>query len=112
MPYLSVSPEQAENSIICISPTKAFNLACIQTSAVVVPDSKFRRKMRDGLHSRRIDYPNTFAAIAAIAAFTNGGEWLDELRAYLYGNKQLVRDFLKSYIPEIKLTPSQATYLL
>ncbi|SFC46987.1 MalY/PatB family protein [Ruminococcus albus] len=112
VPYLSASPQRAENSIICISPTKTFNLAGIQTSAVVVPDSNLRRKIRDGLHSRRIDYPNLFAAQAAVAAFTNGGEWLDELRKYLYGNKELVRDFLISNLPEIKLTPSQATYLL
>ncbi|MBQ2580513.1 MAG: aminotransferase class I/II-fold pyridoxal phosphate-dependent enzyme, partial [Ruminococcus sp.] len=62
--------------------------------------------------SRRIDFPNTFAALAAAAAFTSGGEWLDELRAYLYENKQLVRNYLKAELPEIRLTPSQATYLL
>lgn len=112
VPYLSVSPDHAENSITCISPTKTFNLAGIQTSAVVVPDSRLRRKIQHGLHSRRIDFPNTFAALAAAAAFTSGGEWLDELRAYLYENKQLVRNYLKAELPEIRLTPSQATYLL
>ena len=112
VPYLSIAPEQAENSITCISPTKTFNLAGIQTSAVVVPDSTLRRKLRDGLHARRIDGANTFAVQAAAAAFSNGGEWLDELRAYVFRNKQLVREYLERNIPEIRLTPSQATYLL
>lgn len=112
VPYLSASPEQAENSITCISPTKTFNLAGIQTSALVVPDSKLRRRLRDGLHSRRIDGANAFAVQAAVAAFTQGGGWLDELRTYLYANKQLVRAYLERQLPEIRLTPSQATYLL
>ena len=108
----SASPEQAENSITCISPTKTFNLAGIQTSAVIVPDNTLRRKLRDGLHARRIDGANAFAVQAAAAAFSNGGEWLDELRVYLFRNKQLVREYLESDLPEIRLTPSQATYLL
>ncbi len=112
VPYLSASPEQAENSITCISPTKTFNLAGIQTSAVVIPDNTLRRNMRDGLHARRIDGANAFAVQAAIAAFSNGGDWLDELRTYLSQNKQLVREYLESHLSQIRLTPSQATYLL
>ena len=37
---------------------------------------------------------------------------LDELREYLYKNKQTVSEFLQAELPQIKLVPSQATYLL
>ena len=38
IPFASVSKTCQENSITCIAPTKAFNLAGLQTAAVVVPD--------------------------------------------------------------------------
>ena len=41
-----------------------------------------------------------------------GGEWLDELREYLFANKQAVAQFLENNIPSVKLVPSEATYLL
>ena len=49
---------------------------------------------------------------AAIAAFTQGGEWLDSLRQYLYENKQYVRKFIDEKVPGIKVVYSEATYLL
>ena len=56
--------------------------------------------------------PNAFAVGAAVAAFTRGGDWLDELRAYLYQNKKITSEFLLSELNEVKLVPSEATYLL
>lgn len=112
VPYLSASPDHGENSITCISPTKTFNLAGIHTSAAVISNNVLRRKIRDGLHASRIDHANAFAVQAAVAAFQNGGEWLDELRAYLFSNKSLVSDYLRAKLPEVTLTPSRATYLL
>ena len=47
-----------------------------------------------------------------VAAFEHGGEWLDELRKYIFANKQTVAQFLKNNIQKIKLVPSEATYLL
>jgi cystathionine beta-lyase len=49
---------------------------------------------------------------ATIAAFTHGGEWLDELREYIYTNKNTVEGFIKAEIPDIKAVPSEATYLM
>ncbi|MDE6834544.1 MAG: cystathionine beta-lyase, partial [Ruminococcus sp.] len=56
--------------------------------------------------------PNAFAVQVAVTAFRYGGEWLDELRKYIYGNKQFVKKFLSENIPEIKPVISEATYLL
>ena len=53
-----------------------------------------------------------FAVDAAVAAFTEGGPWLDGLREYIYANKQTVKDFLERELPMIRLVPSEATYLL
>ncbi len=112
VPYLAAASENANNSVTCISPTKAFNLAGLHTSAIVIPDKMIRRRIKEGLHSQRIDGANAFAVQAAVSAFQKGGAWLDSLRHYLFENKQLVRKRLEAELSELKLIPSQATYLL
>ncbi len=112
VPFASVSAVCRDNSITCIAPTKAFNLAGIQTSAVAVPDAAVRHKVWRALNTDEIAEPNVFAATAAIAAFTRGGAWLDELREYIFRNKKLAADYIESEIPQLCAVPSQATYLM
>lgn len=111
-PFAGCSDICADNSIICIAPTKAFNLAGLQTSAVVVRNSKLRHKVWRGLNTDECGEPNAFAVQAAVAAFNYGGEWLDSLREYIFQNKEMVRDFLIKNITQVKLIHSDATYLL
>lgn len=112
IPFASVSEHCRENSITCMAPTKAFNLAGIQTAAVAVPNPVLRHKVWRGLNTDEVAEPNAFAIDAAVAAFTKGAEWLDELRAYIRDNKQLVVEYVNKQIPQIEVVPSQATYLL
>ena len=112
IPFASVSEECRENSITCIAPTKAFNLAGLQTAAVMVPNRNLRHKVWRALNTDEIAEPNAFAVDAAIAAYTEGADWLDDLCVYLEENKQTVRDYIAEQIPQLKVVPSQATYLL
>ena len=112
VPFAAASEKCRDNCVVCVAPTKAFNLAGLQTAAAIVPNARLRHKVWRALNTDEVAEPNAFAAGAAAAAFTNGGEWLDELRQYIFENKILVREFLEKKIPEIKLVPSQATYLL
>ena len=84
IPFASVSEHCKNNSITCVAPTKTFNLAGIQTAAVIVPDETIRHRVNRGLNTDEVAEPNVFAAIAPIAAFGQGGEWLDELREYKF----------------------------
>ncbi len=112
VPFASVSEKCRMNSVTCLAPTKAFNLAGLQTAAVMVPNDRLRHKMYRALNTDEIAEPNSFATLAAITAFTRGADWLDELREYLLENKKLVRSHIKSQLPRIKVVPSEATYLL
>ncbi len=112
IPFASVSDECRENSITCISPTKTFNLAGLQTAAVVVPDPVLRHKVWRGLNTDEAAEPNCFAVDAAVAAFTKGAPWLDELRAYLFRNKEITADFIQKNIPALRVVKSEATYLM
>lgn len=112
IPFASVSETCRKNSITCIAPTKAFNIAGLQTAAVVVPDETLRHKVNRGLNTDEVAEPNVFAVEAAVAAFTKGEPWLEQLRAYIYENRQCVKEFLEKELPEIKLVSENATYLL
>lgn len=112
VPFASASEVCRDNSITCIAPTKAFNIAGMQTAAVVVPDPVLRHKVWRGLNTDEVAEPNSFAEPVTVAAFTEGGPWLDALRQYLYENKLLVREFVAEHLPRVHVVPSEATYLL
>ena len=112
IPFASVSEKCRDNCVVCISPTKAFNLAGLQTAAAVVPNARLRHKVWRALNTDEVAEPNAFAVQAAVAAFEHGAQWLDELRQYLFDNKQLVSNYISENLPQIKLVPSNATYLL
>lgn len=111
-PFASVSTECRDISITCIAPTKAFNLAGLQTAAVVVPSPTLRHKVSRGLNTDEVAEPNAFAIDATVAAFNEGESWLDALKTYIYENKIISAKYIASEIANIKATPSQATYLM
>lgn len=112
IPFASVSDVCRDNSITCVSPTKAFNIAGIQTAAVIVPNRNIRAKVDRGLNTDEVAEPNVFAQIAPIAAFGKGGSWLDELNAYLWENRVYAEEFISRDIPSLFTVKGEATYLL
>lgn len=112
VPFASVSDACKWNSVICVAPTKAFNLAGIQTAAVIVPDPTIRHRVTRGLNTDEVAEPNVFAAIAPQAAFGYGGAWLDALREYLWENRKKAEQFLEEQLPEIYAVKADATYLM
>lgn len=112
IPFASVSDKCKYNSVTCIAPTKTFNIAGLQTAAISVPDEVLRHKVWRGINTDEVAEPNVFAVEAAVAAFNNGVEWLDELRKYIFGNKDYALEYITKEIPELKAVYSDATYLL
>ncbi|MBR5731793.1 MAG: pyridoxal phosphate-dependent aminotransferase [Firmicutes bacterium] len=111
VPFASVSELCAGLSVTCVSPTKTFNLAGINTSAVFASDPRLRHKVWRGINTDDVGEPGAFAVTAAIAAFGKGEPWLNELCAYIAENKRLFGSFLKENIPEIRMIEGHATYL-
>lgn len=112
VPFALVSDECADNCVVCVAASKTFNLAGLQSAAVIVPNTFLRNKVVRGLNSDEVAEPNCFAAKATAAAFTEGGDWLDELRAYLAENKRLVAETIAEEIPEVRVVEQHVTYLL
>ena len=112
VPFASISKAARDMSIVCVAPTKAFNLAGIQTAAVYVWNPLLRHKIWRALNTDEVAEPNAFAVTAAETAFEKGGDWLDELREYLWENRRIVTEALKAEIPDVFVVEGDATYLL
>lgn len=112
IPFASVSKNCKDNSITCVAPTKTFNLAGMKTSALIVPNEFIRRRVKMGISLDGVGEPNGFSCDAAAAAYNYGGEWLNQLREYLFENKKIVKEFVARELPRITLTKCEATYLM
>ncbi len=112
LPFASVSDTCREISVTCIAPTKAFNLAGLSTSAIFVPNEALRNRVRRAINTDEAAEPGAFAVTAAVAAFEEGGGWLDELREYVDGSKREAHRFISQNIPQVVSHVSEATYLM
>lgn len=110
--FASVNEQCRQISVTAIAPTKTFNLAGIQSAAVYAENKALHHKMWRRLNTDEVAEPNAFAMSATIAAFTYGADWLDELRVYIEENKKYVTGFIAKEIPQMKVVPSEATYLM
>lgn len=112
VPFASVSDICREISITCIAPTKAFNMAGMQSAAVYAENPVLHHKVWRALNTDEIAEPNSFACISAVTAFNEGAGWLDAMRKYVSENRKRVYEFIEKEIPEISVVKSNATYLL
>ncbi|MFY9901642.1 MAG: MalY/PatB family protein [Trichococcus sp.] len=111
IPFASVSEGISDRTITCVAPTKAFNIAGLQTAAIVIPNPEIRKLVDRGINTDEVAEPNTFAIQAAEAAFDEGEEWLEELRYYLEQNRIFLIGSLKQLVPEVHVVEAEATYL-
>ena len=110
-PFASISEEFEQNSIVCMSPSKTFNLAGLEVSSIIIPNKKLRHlfiNTRTGI----LPEPNLFGYTALEAAYRFGDEWLDQLLDYLQGNLDFLLKYFANRIPKIKVIKPQGTYLI
>lgn len=111
-PYQTLGKDYAMNSVACVSPSKAFNTAGLQIANIVCPDPDIYRKVNRGINDNEVCDVNPFGVAGLIAAYTQGGEWLDELKQYLWKNYCTVKDFFDKNLPHYPIVPLEGTYLL
>ncbi len=110
-PFASISKEFEQNSIICMAPSKTFNLAGLGTSSIIIPNEKLRNDFNNtkaGITSGQ----NIFGYVAMEAAYRHGDEWLGQMLEYLQGNLETTMKYFSEKIPGIRVIEPQGTYLL
>lgn len=112
IPFASLSEEFLYNSVTCTSPSKAFNLAGLQVANIFAADPEIRKKIDKALNVNEVCEINPFAVEALIAAYNEGEEWLDQLKAYLLDNYNYLKAYLKENLPQLSVLPLEGTYLV
>ena len=112
VPFASVSETCAEISVSCLAPSKCFNIAGINSAAVMVPNPVLRHKVCRALNTDEVAEPNAFAVDATIAAFMEGEDWLNQLNDYLFNNRNFAEEFIAKEIPGFTVIKGDSTYLL
>jgi cystathionine beta-lyase len=110
-PFAAISEEFAQNSIVCMAPSKTFNLAGLHSSCIIIPNKKLHDSFSDQL-AGIVPGPNVFGLVAMEAAFRDGDEWLEQMLEYLDGNLKIMMEFFTKRIPKIKVIKPQGTYLV
>jgi cystathionine beta-lyase len=107
VPYLSL-PE-AQRGLAFHAASKAWNLAGLK-AALIVPGTDAVDDVRRVPVDAQIA-AGLFGVVASEAAFRSAGPWLDDLLAGLDGNRALLGALLAEYLPEVRYTPPDATFL-
>ncbi len=101
-----------DNMVICMAPSKTFNLAGMASAFMIIPNNKLRMRMKQLLQNLHIHYGNIFGLVALQAAYEGGADWLDALLHYLKGNFDTVESFFREELPQIRPVIPEGTYLV
>ncbi len=109
IPMATLDPEVAARTVTFVSASKAFNTAGLRSALAIFGSeslhqsfSKFPRRLRGGL--------NAFGAEAMRIAWAECGDWLQEVLAYLEGNRDLIAQAVPGQMPGITYRKPEATY--
>ncbi|MGM9532593.1 aminotransferase class I/II-fold pyridoxal phosphate-dependent enzyme, partial [Intestinibacter sp.] len=105
-PLAKLFPD-TDQIITCMAPSKTFNMAGFMISNIIIPNEKIRSIYKD----RHYDFENPLSVAAAQAAYTDGYDWLCELKDYLDENFRFTKEYLSKNLPKAVMQISEATYL-
>lgn len=110
--YGSLSEQALKNSIICTAPSKSFNLAGLQFSNIFIADEKLRKAFSEELEKTGYDEPSVFGIVAATAAYSEGADWFDSVKSYIWENILFAKNYIEENASQIKVLVPEGTYLL
>jgi len=109
-PIAALDPAVARQTITLMAPSKTFNIAGLECSFAIVRDAELRRRYQHAHHGL-LSGVNVLGWAAALAAYRDGQEWLDQVLRYLEANRDFLCDFVHKEIPALKLAKPEGTYL-
>ena len=110
--FATLSKELEDHMIICTSPSKTFNLAGMQTSNILIPNETLREKYVEAINEISKTSLNALGYKACELAYNEAENWLEELLKLIQHNCDVVCQCMRTYFPEVVISPLQGTYLL
>jgi cystathionine beta-lyase len=97
--------------VILNSPSKSFNIAGLQAANIICSQPEWRRRLDRAININEVCDLNPFGPVALKAAYNESEDWIDALNQYLWGNYQLLCEFVAANIPQWKVCKLEGTYL-
>ncbi|UST72054.1 PatB family C-S lyase [Pseudomonas siliginis] len=110
IPTASLSPEISKRTITLMSASKAYNIAGLKTSFMIIQDAALRERVN---HARcgMVDSVNPLGMEATRVAYSEAGPWLAELKIYLQANRDWLVNAVRTRLPGVTINVPQGTYL-
>jgi cystathionine beta-lyase len=93
-----------------MSPTKTFNIAGLQCSFAIVQNLELRKRLEQSMRGL-VMWVNLIGLTAALAAYRDGQEWLDQVLHYLEGNRDYLFKYVHDQLPMLQMVRPEGTYL-
>jgi cystathionine beta-lyase len=110
LPIATLAPEVADQTITLMAPSKTFNVPGLKCSLAIVENPELRKTLKE-THTGLVHGINVLGSAAALAAYRDGQQWLDEVLAYLEANLDLLEDYVEAHLPGISMSRPEGTYL-
>ena len=110
IPTLGLSRE-GDRIIMLAAASKTFNIAALQNSFVVIPDTGLRDEWDRFMTGLRINQGNAMGYVATEAAFKYGKPWLEEVKSAIRDNYDYICREFSENLPKVVMTPLEGTYL-
>jgi cystathionine beta-lyase len=110
IPFATLGPRVAERTITLTSATKAFNLGGVRCAVAIFGSPALRARF-DALPARMRGVPSVLGIRATVAAWREGGGWLDAVLRQLDANRRTLAAFVRERLPEVRHRMPEGTYL-
>lgn len=101
----------ASRCVVCTAPSKTFNLAGMQASNIIIPDTALRERFAEELASTGFFSLNILGYKACELAYSRGEAWLSGLLELVHHNHLLVKQFMAEHLPRVTVFDLEGTYL-
>lgn len=112
IPLGKVKGSENLDYIVCINPSKTFNIAGLRSGAYIAPSLSVREKLYTMMDEMRSFGYNTFGPLALEVAYKECEYYADQLRDYLEVNRDYACKFINEEIPGIFVHAPSAMFLL
>lgn len=110
-PMAKLSAEIAKHTITLVSPSKTFNVPGLFCGFAVIPNEDLRKRYEQEVGKLRLHVGSSGLYAAETAFSGQCDSWLRDLLRYLTGNRDFISEYVTQYMPEVRFTIPDATYL-
>jgi cystathionine beta-lyase len=110
IPMATVSPEVSQRTVTLMAPSKTYNLAGLGCSFIIM-NNRVLQEAWKRISFGIVPHVNIMGYAACLAAFKHGHDWLEQVLAYLTGNRDFLKQYVAKNLPGVRMFKMEATYL-